>query len=584
MKYLGVVILVFGLTVTSLFGQNTADQVRSLAESKDYPEAAKLLPEALKENWKNTDFVMLAGDIYQNLDDYKKALEMFQRAEDLEGDEPYILRKIGTMHSLLGEHKKALEVLKEAVDEDEDDVYSHLALADAFIRADSLSKAELEITRAKDINSDIPEPWVALGDLYFAQRVYELAKNNYEKALAIDEDLVEARLKLATSYYWLANREADSELRNEYFSRALKEYNRVTKQNPKNANAFFQQGKILYFAARYPTAAQAFYEYVKLRPEGYLGRWYLSQALYEVGKCDSAAPHLEVVAQNIDSVKTKARFLLARCYFDNGQDKKAEELYTKLSESETLDLKDMQRWGRSAFNMGDTARALDIYQETIEMYPGETCRLMLGIGKTLIPRQEYDRAIYLLRKRVTTPDCQNDRDVEAYYWLGRTYFLAADAAADSLKPMKLDSAEWALKEAVATDSTYLNSYVYLGDVYAAQENYDAAVDNFEYAIEQAGQDTTDTGQQIIKMSYSKLAGIKLDQKKYSELVRIGLKWIDLQPEEVFPYIYTAVGYQGQAVGDNAQEMKAKACEYYNRALRIDPKNKIANQNRNALGC
>jgi len=45
-----------------------------------------------------------------------------------------------------------------------------------------------------------PAIFVASGNFYFARRVYELARDNYEKALQLDSTIVEAHLKLATSY------------------------------------------------------------------------------------------------------------------------------------------------------------------------------------------------------------------------------------------------------------------------------------------------------------------------------------------------------------------------------------------------
>lgn len=556
----------------TLYGQSAVDRVKSLAAEKEYVQAAKLIDEALKEKWDDVNFILLCGDIYFELSQYEKALELYRRADDKDSNEPPILKKLGTTLSVLGKHKEAFEVLKEAIEEEPEDAKLKLALADAYIAADSLRLAEVEITRARELEKS-PEAYVGLGDLYFAQRVYQLASENYEEALSMDENLIEARIKLATSYYWLANREIDEDLANELFARSLKEWNKVTQQDPKNAKAYYQQGKILFFSGKFPLASQAFYEYAKLRPEGWLGQWYLGQSLYEIGKCDSAAPFLENVAQNIDSVKTKARLYLARCYFDNSQYNQAIRVYQKLSETEKLNEKDMKRFAGSAFNSGDTAMALDLYTQTVDMYPTETCELMYKLGRMFIGLKEYDRSAYVLNKRLATAECEKEK-ANTYYFLGLAKLFAERP--DSLKDMKLDSARAAFQKAVELDSTNLSAMVYLADVYSALDQLDEGERLFREAIDRGVKDTAQYSSNVMQ-AFQKLCGIKLDLKKFNQLVKAGNEWAGWFPDSPYPYLYIAVGYQGQG-------NVANACTYYRKVLSRDPKNKIARKNLAALKC
>lgn len=572
MKRLFLVLLAGLFATFSLYSQSITEQIEGYVKNKDYSEAAKLIPDALSENRKNLDKIVLFGDIYMELEDYKNAVEMYKKADDIDGGEPWIMRKLGRSLSFFGKHPESIKTLKEVLSDEKDNVYNYLELANAYIKADSLSQAELLVTRAREMDKTIPDAYIVLGDLYFAQRVYELARENYENALSLDENLIDARIKLATSYYWLANKEIDSELANELFARSLKEWNVVSTKDPKNARAYFQQGKILFFSKRFANAAQALYQYIQLRPDGDLGRWYLGQCLYEVGQCDSAAPHLEIISQRMDSVKTKAKMLLARCYFDNENFTKSLELYESLKESPEFDDKDLLRMAGSAFNIGDTLKALDLYEEAIGKYPESTCSMASGVGKILVKMEFYDRAVNLFQRRLSTDACPKDDDAELYYWIGVCKFQVKRD--DALKKGALDSAQAALLKSISIDTSRFNAYIYLGDVYAAIGDNKEAENTFMNVIQKA--DTADSKMQI-QQAYAKICGMKLDQKNYVQLVKIGKDWISRIPDASISYIYVAIGYQGQSDKDNA-------CVYYKKAMNVDPKNETAKKYYNQLGC
>ncbi len=574
MRFLGLISVILFFAAQLAFSQSPKDMVEDLADEKKYAEAVKHIPDAVKKNWKDEDFLFLCGNIYFELNNYDKALEMYERVEKIEGDEPYILRKKGEVLSLMDKHKEAFKALKEAIEEDEKDVQSYLALANAYIRADSINQAEMTITKAKGMDKKNADVFISLGDLYFAQRVYQLAKENYEKALSIDEDLTEARIKLATSYYWLATKEVDQELSNELFSRSLKEWNKVTQADSMNANAFFQQGKILFFSHRYAPAAQSLYRYVQLRPNGDIGRWYLAQSLYEVNKCDSAVIHLEKVADRIDSVANKARLYLARCQFDNKNYEKAVEVYEKLDASDTLVVKDYKRYGGSALNTGDTAKAIDIYIKTIERYPDKTCNLMYGVGKTMLKYNKHDVAVKLFDKRINTEVCKDEKLALTHYWKGIGLLFAERP--DSIKPMTLDTARQAFAKSIELDSTHLSAYVYLGDVNTNLENKEEAEELFLKAINMAKQDTAQYSNEL-NQAYSKICGLKFEANEYNTVIKLAEDWADYFPKKHVPYLYLAVGYHGL-------KNKERACNYYKKVLGLDPDNNMAKKNLQSLQC
>jgi tetratricopeptide (TPR) repeat protein len=557
-------ILVVFISIVSMYGQSSYEKIRDYVNSGDYSNAAALIPEAVRENPKNESMLILCGDIYFELDKLDSALIMYEKADDVNGDEPPTMRKIGRTLSQMGKHFEAIRQLKDAVKEAPEDVYNYLELGRAYIKADSMKLAEFNIAKAREINKTIPDAYVALGDLYFAQKVYELAKNNYEEALSINENLIEARIKLATAYYWLGMREFDKELANEFFERSLKEWNFITKKDPKNAKAYFEQGKILYFSQQFENAAKSLYEYVTLRPKGSLGRWYLAQSLYELRACDSAAIQLRICADEIDSVKSKALVLLARCYYDNSRYKESIDAFLELKKSDSLELQDLKRIAQSALQIGDTTLAVSYYIEAKDRDPSQ-CKYVYDVGRFLLyVVKDYNLAIDFFKTRLA--NCNDSMNQTVDYFIGYGYAIQK----------QYDSAYIYLKASIDLNPMDLKSHLFLGDVYAGMKKIDSAKAEFEFIIGNVNSNI-ETVKYELTQALFKLCGMYLEQKKSSELKKYAQKWTELIPDSPYGYLYLAVSYQLNSDTENA-------CKYYRKVLSVDSKNPQAKEMLKKLNC
>ncbi len=576
MKKVLLILVLAIFSVNIVLSQNKADQVRKLLNENKLEEAAQFIPEAAKENFRDAKFLLLCGDVYFELERYEEALDMYKRSDERESGNKVNIMKIGRTLSYLGNHNEAIQYLNRVLRRDDKDYYMVLELANAYLRADSLNQAELLITRARGMDRKKPDAYIALGDLYFAQKVYELARQNYEEALSLNDKLLDARTKLAISYYWLANKEIDDDLANELFSRSLREWNIITQQEPNNARAWFEQGKILFFSNRHEPAVQSFYKYLGLRPSGHLGRWYLSQSLYILGLCDSAAPQLSIVAENIDSVRSKARIMLAECYFSNKDYLKANELFTELIQEDKLDAINMKRFAVSKLNIGDTAGFIQTYIKGIDLYPEDNCKDMLSLGKNLMKLMDYSSAIYLFNKKLESDICRDETDNEAKYWLGVAYFLNENDGQNQTE--RLQKSKQLLEETVKLDRKNYNAIVYLADVNAALGDLRTAEQLFLKVMEEARPDThSPEVKSALNQAFAKYCGLKLDARKFPDLLKAATDWSKIFPESPIPFLYIAISYQGQNDKDNA-------CRFYKRVLQIDPKNSTAKKYLTDLGC
>lgn len=549
------------------FATISKESFLTLVNQKNFEEAAKHIPDIANSFSKDLQMQIAFGDVYFDLEKYDEANRYYAAAYKLKDNDNKAAQKYAISLAQLKKFPEAVKVIKAIIKENPKDIYNYLTAAEIYIKADSLAEAEIQIDRARSLDKKNPAPLVTLGNLYFSKRVYELARQNYEEALSLDPNNVEAHMNLAISYYWLANRESDKELSNELFTRSLKEWNIVSQLDSMNAKAFFEQGKIWYMSEKYPEAATALSRYVKLRPNSPLGRWYLAESLYKLGECDSAVVHLDIVRNEIDSIKTTATKYLADCYISLKQFAKAKQIYKELDkESYQYDAVDYRKYGQAEFFTGDTTSAIKYWNKSIEMDQEGNCILMYFLGTIMNSIKMYNESSNILKLRLQTKGCSDENDSKIYYIIGQNFIF-------SNQP---DSAVVYLEKSLEIDPNNMFAIVYLGDASIQLKNNKKGMDYYRMVISKYDTDNT-INQSAVNQAYAKLSNLILESKNYSELNKITKRWTDLFPDNLFANLYCAVSYQGLNDGDNA-------CKYYAKVLKLDPTNKTAKQNRDVIGC
>lgn len=548
--------------------QISQEEFMKLVQDKQYPEAVIYIPQIEAQYQKNAKMLCAFGNVYAELDDFANATKYFQKAYELDKKNAMVARRYATALANQQNYQEALKVIRNIIKDKPKDLYNHLTAADIYIKMDSLAEAEIAIDRARAIDKNNPAPIVTLGNLYFSKRVYELARQNYEEAISLDSLNNEAHMNLAISYYWLATREMDKDLSNELFTRSLKEWNVVSRLDSMNAKAFFEQGKIWYFAEKYPEAATALSRYIKLRPNGSLGRWYLAESLYKLGECDSAITQLLVVREEIDSIKTKATKYLSDCYISNKNYTEAKKIFAELEANNyNFDAADLRKFGQALFFSGDTTLAIQYWNKSIDMDKEHNCALMYVLGTIQSAMKQYDESNKVLKLRLETEACKDEPNLpKVYYTIGQNFLF-------NNQP---DSAITYLTKAYEMEPKNIFTLLFLGDAYTQMKDMVKGKEYYQQVVTLYKADTT-LNQQAVIQAFAKQANTILENKNYNELNKLGKQWVELLPDDVFGYLYYAVSFQGMNDGDNA-------CIYYGKVLKLDPNNATAKKNRELIGC
>lgn len=559
-----------------LFAQDT-DKFFELMGEKKYFEAVKLGPSVSSSNMKNLQIQLLVGDAFYENENWGEALKYYKIAEELDDEVPEVLVKVGRSLHRTGKKEEAFEYFDEALDEDDEYMPIYIEYAEAHIRDGNIGEAQKWVDKGKDEDDENVDLLLTSGNMYFEKTIYELAKNEYLEALKIDSTNTEVRFKLATSYYWLGNRSASQELANEFFKKALQEWQRVTEEDPFNTKALYQSGKILFWAGRDKDAAPRLNRLVQLMPENKLGRWYLAQSLSNLGICDSAAMHLKWSSENIDSVRIKAKMMLAQCYVDNKDFENAVMTFKELEKDTTFGLKEYKMLGASAISIGDTAQAIEAWNKSIDINPDANCGVMLSLGQLYFVKKNYDKALEYFNKKLSTEKC-DDAETNAkairFSALAYTYQANKEGIEAAKKTELLTKAEGLINEAFANYGEEASLKLTLGDVYIGLGKNDEAYKTYQSVIE-TGDKEKDAG--IIKAAYAKVSNSYYSSKDWKKLSGFAEKWFAFDPTSTTAALYAAICYQNLYISTENDLYLEKACKWYNTLNDLDPGNKYATQ-------
>ncbi|MBD1211027.1 MAG: tetratricopeptide repeat protein [Ignavibacteria bacterium] len=554
----------FMLAFAPIFAQGNLQKAKEQFTAKEYPAALPLAQAAVKENPRDLASLLLLGDIYDALDQQDSSLAYYQKAQDVDYWKPEVMRKVTLALSAVGKHTEALKKAEELTKTHPKDAESFLALSQVYVAGneapsfpkDALTKADAAVIKAQSINKELPATYVARGDIYFAQRVFELAKDNYEEALKRDPNLLESRSKLAEAYFRMANNPGTSKEDNiRLVNESLKQWDIITKADTNNAKAFFNKSKIQFLAKKYAEAIPTLQRYLKLKPDAPQSRWYLAQSAFilletEKKEYDTAlVDYLEMSKKAIDTVADRADLMIAKTLLYKRLFCKSSEKFAEIKANKGLKAEDIELYARAAINCGDTTTAVREYKDFFVKNP-KSCKLMMSIGTALYTWRQYDDAIEIFRKRLDPANCPADSlNARAYYYIGAAFF----------SKNKLDSALPALQESIKLDPKALYVRSQLASTFMEMKKTKEAKEEFLRILE-AGKADPVKSKRDVTNAISTLCRIANGSKSWAELKKYAQEWTTLDPDNAFGWFYSAIAAQ------NLQDTP-NACKYYQETIK-----------------
>jgi len=475
------------------------------------------------------------AEVQRRRDKCDEAIPLYMRATDLDKRFPEAQLALGQCLITSGQHERAVTVLNEGLKWGPKWRPKFLvALGDAEMARDSLRDAGIYYTRAREESPEDATPRKALGNFYVKRGTWALAVPEFQAALAMDSSDVETHFGLGQALYY-----------DQRYNDALEEYRWVAEHDPEFPPGQLALGNLLYLAGerdpkRYPEARVALEKYTQLRPDDGKG-WSLLGRTYAGLRMKDEALAAMLKAQALGDKSKDMYTNLARIYADRKEWDKALDAFSKGEPT----ARDQLLIGQLYVFQNRLAQADSIYQLIIsaDSTRNDARFAMNELGKLRFRQKDYPGTIALLQRRIAL-DPNND---EAYYYIGLSY-----------KEMKqYPEALAALRQAVTLGDAKADRHFWLGILYEQTDSTAQAVREFQRSLE------LDSTSVTAAIAYRQIGYRRLLAKDYSSAIPLLEHAAALSPKDVQSLVWLAQGYQNSG-------NRAKALEYYNRALELDP--------------
>ena len=187
------------LTQESLFLEGRYDffQGRALLFDKSFPQAAKLLEQAVRIDPGAAYGFNALGISYLEQAQYEKAIPAFRDASRRAVHWSYPLHNLALSYTEVGDYKSAIKAYQDAIKLTPQYSYLPYNLGTVYQRLNRRKDAEASFKKASQISPDAAEPYNALGTLKASEGKRQEAEQLYRQALQKKPDLLPARNNLA---------------------------------------------------------------------------------------------------------------------------------------------------------------------------------------------------------------------------------------------------------------------------------------------------------------------------------------------------------------------------------------------------
>lgn len=408
-------------------------------------------------------------------------------------------------------YKKAIEVLSKAQLINSNDALVQLALGDAYYGDKNQNEAYAAYRNAFQFDPTLLRAKMQLGVLLKGAKSYDEAIKSFNEVIALNADYGPVYRELAETYYKWGRNKPSKST--EYMQTAIGYYEKYLSLTDYSLNSRMRHADFLVLVKDYKALEAEANKMIEMDKVNPRIYRYLGYSAYENGNIDVAIKSLEsFIANPVNKVIAKDYLYLANAKFSKRQSPDGLLIDSNLFNSGIADVK----------------KAIEIDPSIIED--------LNEVGKKLFSAKLYNEASQIFEFGTASIDYKNYIEDNIYYGLSIYYAnLKKDVVVDKVA---LQKADLAFEKVIQASPTYQDAYIYRARTNAVLENTEVMKKNYEDFIAKA---TEKGAEEIAKPLVKK-------------------KFIESYNNIASSYLTTD---------------KAKAKEFVNKSLEIDPTDKRA---------
>ncbi|CAN5294728.1 tetratricopeptide repeat protein [soil metagenome] len=404
------------------------------------------------------------GKKYFILEDYPKALALFQKSLEIDPDNATIYYNIAEVLVKNNELAKALPYSSKAVELSPENKYFHLLKAEIYTKQAEFQNAAQVFEEMISIIPNSEEYYYDLAALYLYQEKFEEALAIYDKAeeeFGINDEVTFQKQKI---YLKTNNLEA-----------AIKEGEKLIEYFPGESHYIIALSEILMSNNKYKEAETYLKELLEFDPGNSSAQYLMFEVYRQSGQKELAEENLKLVFENPElDINTKLPLMveyIQRINDDKSKDT-ALDLAERIAKAHPYDANSFAIFGDLNFAMGDKAEARDKYLEAVKL-DESNFNVWQNIVDIELQLGNYDNVIKLA-----------DQAIELFPNQPTLYFFHGSA---NLVKKDYDEAVFSLehgKKLASANPDLLGIFhSQLGDAYNGLEDYAKSEAAYEAALE-----------------------------------------------------------------------------------------------------
>jgi len=163
-------------------------------------EAKKIYEIVLEKNPNNFEIINLLGVVSSQLKDYVKAINLINKAIDINSSHPSLYNNLGTVHKEMEEYDLAIKNFEKAIKLNPNYAEAYNNLGIIFKKKNQYKEAYNNYKIAIKINPNYAEAYNNLGLLYAETKNYKESIINFSKAIEINNNYIDAYKNRANIY------------------------------------------------------------------------------------------------------------------------------------------------------------------------------------------------------------------------------------------------------------------------------------------------------------------------------------------------------------------------------------------------
>ncbi|MDF3079093.1 MAG: Tetratricopeptide domain protein [Sphingobacteriaceae bacterium] len=541
-------ILAIGSSAT--YAQSTGDAIRAL-DAEQYQKAKGMLKGLIQAKPDEPDNYFWLGQTYLETDYPDSAKTVFLKGSQVDPKSPWNYIGLGAVDLEKNNPAAAKANFDLAIDKgSRKDAKPYVYVGRAYTRATKPDyKAALEyLNKGKAVNDKDAALFLQLADTHRDMMDASSAYGEYRTASDLDKDLLRAKVELGVL-----------NLRSGAFQESVDVLKGVIAANPNYGPAYRALGETYYrwanadlknFDPKIKEAVAYYEKYLDLTDRSLDSRLRYADFLYNAKDFKTLANEARAMSQ-MDKSNARVFRYLGYAAYENGNyagSQQALKDFIAKVEPARLIPQDFMYLGQAQLKSGDTTTALVNLKKAIDA-DSTLAGVMGDIAKGFFSAGQYDRAAEAYELSLRDPKAS----LLDYYYLGASYYydygkkLKADPKTNFDNLVKADSA---FSKLLAKSPTTEIGYMFRARIQRAQDDADdskgLAVPMYEKAVEVINSDPEKT---------------QKDQNKR--------------------FLLEAYTYLG-SVAARRDKDNAKALDYFNKGLALDPANATLQQAKKAV--